>query len=327
MSKNSTLGDTLLTSENILKDENFKDVIRYKAIAALLIKFTIPEFYDKTLVEISRAIIDKVKVHNEKTSDVSILEDEVDLLGTEAGTKDEKNTIYDTVFSVKIGNETTKIKMNCIDSEITVNTEMQSTTSESSLGYNLVSRAIYYGASLLRDTVPAGDTKYTNIHKVYTIWFCAKKLNLQEFPETDGKYIHRYGFRRFYDDIPQKDVGAEKFADLIEVVLVELPKLRREDSQTTDMVYKLFFDTQNIVNSIEAVEKVNLTKIRKGVKDMIDYEARTEQREFSLISKMVESQKAENISLSYESIIAKLARQLELDSKMVQRLQTSYSNK
>lgn len=49
---------------------------------------------------------------------------------------------------------------------------MQNITSENVLGYNLISRAVYYGASLLRSTVPAGDTKYSNIHKVYSIWFC-----------------------------------------------------------------------------------------------------------------------------------------------------------
>lgn len=45
----------------------------------------------------------------------------------------------------------------------TVNTEMQNETSETKLGYNIISRAIYYGATLLRGTVPAGDTKYKGI--------------------------------------------------------------------------------------------------------------------------------------------------------------------
>jgi predicted ATP-dependent Lon-type protease len=43
MSKNTTLNDTVETTVNITKDENFKDVIRYKAIASLLIKLTIPD--------------------------------------------------------------------------------------------------------------------------------------------------------------------------------------------------------------------------------------------------------------------------------------------
>lgn len=53
---------------------------------------------------------------------------------------------------------------------------------------------------------------------------------------------------------------------------------------------------------------------------MIEYEAITEQREFNLISKLVETQKEENADLSYEDIIKKLAKQLELNSKIVQRL-------
>lgn len=48
MSKNNTLADTAVSLVNSTKDENFKDIIRYKAIAALLVKLTIPEFKDKT---------------------------------------------------------------------------------------------------------------------------------------------------------------------------------------------------------------------------------------------------------------------------------------
>ena len=194
MGKNSTLKDSINSISEISRDENFKDVVRYKAIAALLVKLTIPEFYDKSLVEICRSIINTRK-RQDNMSDKAILEDEVDFLPTEAGTKDEKNTINDAVFRVKLDNRITEIKLKCVNKEITVNTEMQKSTSKAALGYDIRSRAIYYGASLLRNTVPAGDTKYTNIHKVYTLWFCIGNLNLEMYDEIKGRYIHRYGFR------------------------------------------------------------------------------------------------------------------------------------
>lgn len=113
------------------------------------------------------------------------------------------------------------------------------------------------------------------------------------------------------------------------------------------MVYKLFFDTQDIVNSIETVEKVNLTKIRKGVKDMIDYEARTQKRlaqqeELALqreklalqegkqkgiletAQNLVESLKNEHKEASYDTIIKKAASLLGLDQPMVERLKSIY---
>ena len=278
MGKNSTLYDSAVTIDSITKDENFKDVIRYKAIAALLIKFAIPEFNDKSLVDISRAIIDR-RERKAYMSDVEILEDEVDFLPTEVGTKDEKNTINDAVLRIATNSGITEVKLKCIDREFTVNMEMQNSTSTKVLGYNVVSRAIYYGASLLRDTVPAGDTKYTNIHKVYSIWFCNKNLNLMSIPEVDSEYIHRYGFRRFYNHIPNKNAPVEKEADLIEVVMVELQKIPKNSSDDTlDLVYKLFNNTSGAVNKLEAVTKINLTKVRKGVFEMLDYEKRTQAR-------------------------------------------------
>lgn len=282
MSKNSTLANTMNEVDSIQKDENFKDVIRYKAIAALLVKFTIPEFRNKSLIEIARAIVDRRK-RSENMSDTDVLEDEVDFLPSEAGTRNEKNTINDAVFKVNIDREITEITFKCLDldTEITVNTEMQGKTKH--LGYNLVSRAIYYGASLLRDTVPASDTKYEHIHKVYTIWFCAEELELVQYIQSAGKYIHRYGMRRFYDDTVGTDkmyAPVEKEADLIEVILVELPKIPLNSSDETEqMIRKLFYNTSRAIDLIEKVEKVNLTKVKKGVLEMIDYETRTKIRE------------------------------------------------
>lgn len=204
-----------------------------------------------------------------------MLEDEIDFLPTEAGTKDEKNTISDSIFRVDISKGIKELRLRALDREITVNFEMQTSTSESALKYNIISRAIYYGASLLRDTVPAGDTKYTNLHKVYTVWFCKDNIKLDKYNDIGDRYIHRYGIRRFYDDITDHVVKTEKESDLIEAVMVELPKLKNHiDSLNDEMVYKLFFDTTNVVTMIEHTAKVNLTKVRKGVNNMIDYEAR-----------------------------------------------------
>lgn len=86
MSKNDALADTAVSLVSCTKDENFKDIVRYKAIAALIVKLTIPEFKDKTLVEIAKQIID-LKHRNEKNTDASILEDEVDFLDNEAEPK------------------------------------------------------------------------------------------------------------------------------------------------------------------------------------------------------------------------------------------------
>lgn len=46
MGKNDTLADSLSGEVTISRDESFKDIIRYKAIAAIIIKYAIPDFKD-----------------------------------------------------------------------------------------------------------------------------------------------------------------------------------------------------------------------------------------------------------------------------------------
>lgn len=278
MSKNDTLVDSLETNFKITRDENFKDAIRYKAIAAIIVKLVIPYFKDKTIVETARSIVDRRK-RQPNMSDADILNDEVDFLPTEAGTKDEKNTISDSIFLVRVGESGEELRVDLSTKLVTFNAEMQTSTSHKALGYDLISRAIYYGASLLRDTVPAGDTKYTNIHKVYSVWFCSKSPEIFMYNEIKDRFIHRYGIRRFYEGI-DKTVPAELNSDLIEVVIVDLPKLadNSKDNDLIDMVNTLFFDTPALTEKIEAQTTISLAKVRKGVYSMIDYEARTKKR-------------------------------------------------
>lgn len=267
MAKNSNMSGTVSKTFKITEDRSFKDIIRYKAIASIVLKFAIPEFKDKALVEIARAIIDCTREHKTNMTDSEVLDDEIDFLPSEAGVKGEKQTFNDAVFMVSIAGVDAPVSLSCLESTLTVNTEMQNKTT--GLEYNVISRAVYYGASLLRDTVPAGDNKYTGIHRVYTIWLCNEELPRSYASE---RYMHTYSLWRGYEG--HNVVYRDNAADLIRVVMVELSKLKKEDNTAAELLYKLFNDTQNIVSEIENVEKVTLSKARKGVVDMIDYEAR-----------------------------------------------------
>lgn len=271
MAKNSNMSDTADRTFRITEDRSFKDIVRYKAIASIVLKFAIPEFKDKSLVEIARSIIDCTRGHKENMTDSEVLDDEIDFLPTEAGAGGEKQTFNDAVFKVSIEGRESPVKLSCLKSVLTVNTEMQNKTT--GLGYDLISRAVYYGASLLRDTVPSGDSRYTGIHGVYTIWLCNEKLpGLHAQDSLGEQYMHTYSIWRGYAG--HGHVYKDAAADLIKVVMVELPKLKKEDSTAAELLYKLFNDTRNIVSEIENTEGVTLNKARKGVGDMIDYDAR-----------------------------------------------------
>ena len=62
--------------------------------------------------------------------------------------------------------------------------------------------------------------------------------------------------------------------------MVELPKLpKNSDDITVDLIYRLFNETNSVVNKIETIEKVNLTKVKEGVFEMLNYEERSQVRE------------------------------------------------
>lgn len=145
---------------------------------------------------------------------------------------------------------------------------MQTTNSS-----RIIPRGLYYGASLLRDTVAKGDRTYENIHKVHSIWFCNFKFSesvINRSDEIKDTFIHRYKLCRDYPNSAEKRVFNDSIADLINVTFVELPRLleqveRDNGTEIIDLVAKLFYDTRNSVSMIEKVQKVDLTKYRKVV--------------------------------------------------------------
>lgn len=380
MGKNSYLDESVdglaERKQAITCDESFKDIVRYKAISALLVQSIIPEYKALTLVEVARLIVDSRK-RNPNMSDADVLDDEVDCINTEVGTGGEKKTLND--FAFKIRKPGSKEGDTELDRIITVNTEMQNSTSGKALGYNVVSRAVYYGASLLRNTVPARDTKYTGIHKVYSIWFCAKYVRFdisnEQLAGGDGEllktlndeYIHKLRIHRSYDDIRGKTVEPEHATDLMEIDIIELPRLYDAvDDESREVLYDFFFKIKDIVPTIEHKSGVSLRKAKKGVTDMINYEERlaeakkgyAEDYEERLAERLAEAKKdyaedyaerfAEakerlereakavgmvevtkdmNRSLTYDKIIETLARKYNWDDELASKMHEHFDNK
>ncbi len=66
----------------------------------------------------------------------------------------------------------------------------------------------------------------------------------------------------------------DKYADLMQVVMVELSKLKKNDRLAAEMLYN---ETQDIVSVIERVAGVTLLDARKGVGAMVNYETLLEE--------------------------------------------------
>lgn len=369
MGKNSYLDNSVdglaERKQAITSDESFKDIVRFKAISALLVQSIIPEYKALTLVEVARLIVDSRK-RPANMSDADVLDDEVDNINGEVGTGDEKRTLNDFAFKIrKPGSNDGDIELARI---ITVNTEMQNSTSGTTLGYNVVSRAVYYGASLLRNTVPARDTKYTGIHKVYSIWFCAKPIkfdisneqlagdNGELLKTLNNEYVHKLRIHRSYDDIRGKTVEPEPATDLMEIDIIELPRLYDAvDDESREVLYDFFFKIKDIVTTIEHKSGISLRKVKKGVNNMIDYEERLKrqlnerlaeaeermrqenderfaeakerfEREAKAVG-MIEVTKDMNRSLTYDKIIETLARKYNWDAELASKMHEHFDNK
>jgi len=268
------------STSSIYRDEVFKDIVRYKFTAAILIKYTLKDYQHLHPIEIARLIKD-TKEHN-IINDEELLQDEIDTINLTQGTGIEKNTENDFVFEIyKDANKD-------LTNIITINFEMQEKFYKDKP--NTISRAVYYGGTLLRSTVPAGDTYYTNLHKVYTIWFCNAKVHFQEWNtekicKTLGKecflYKHKYNIRRSYDECPTFVVPPEQESDLIEIDFVELPVLRKkiengEAERAEELFLQFMEDTSNSLPVMEKEYGVNLMKYKRGVNETMSITERFE---------------------------------------------------
>ena len=257
---------------SITKDEIFKEMIKFKWTAAILLKNCIPEYRNLSPLEIAKLIKDERD--RGRQSDEEIIQDEIDLISGTEGTGVEKNTIKDVTFRVLSSKSSLFINL------VTVNFEMQNKFKTKKP--NTISRAVYYAASGLRETVAAGDKEYTNMHKVYTIWLCAEQVVFHN--GIDASYIyenygmryaykHRFRMSRFYDELPCKFDTMDEEADLMEVVMIDLKVLgdKVKDSQNGDatddekVMLETIYDISHAIELMEQVYEVDLTRYEKGV--------------------------------------------------------------
>lgn len=95
--------------------------------------------------------------------------------------------------------------------------------------------------------------------------------------------------------------------------------------------YDFFFKIKDIVPTIEHKSGISLRKAKKGVTDMINYEARFAEakerfeREAKAVG-MIEVTKDMNRSLTYDKIIETLARKYNWDAELVSKMHEHFDN-
>jgi predicted transposase/invertase (TIGR01784 family) len=226
----------------------------------MLLKYAVADFEKYTLQEIADSILD-IRPRN-PANDAERLHSEIDLLNEESGDYGEKLIRMDIVFAMRF-----ELKLPDNDKishvNVTIDFEMQK---DKPTEYKLVTRAIYYAASLLRDTLASAE-KYAGIHKVYSVWLC-------NFDFLDNsRYVHKYNmFRNYYENgvyIYEKDIDA----DLLEVIFVELTKLTEHiQDDLAKFLDTVFHNIGELSGLME--EKLGVaiggTALEKGVSDVVD---------------------------------------------------------
>lgn len=288
---------------SVTKDEIFKEILKFKWTAAILLKNCIPEYKDLNPLDIAKLI--KNERDRGEQSDEELIQDEIDLISGIEGTGVEKNTIKDLTFRAYSSVNSLFINL------ITVNFEMQNKFEVKKP--NTMSRAVYYAASGLRATVAAGDKEYANIHKVYTIWLCAEDVVFRNGMDTayirreenvNYAYKHRFGIFRFYDELPGRIYSRDEETDLMEVIMVDLKVLNDkvkdgQNGHVTDdekVMLESIYNIQGAIEMMERVYEVDLTSYEKGVHGKMSLMERLEERERELEEqkKVIEEQKKVN---------------------------------
>lgn len=272
---NSTTNDTV-----------FKEVYSYKLSAAIVLKNCIPEYRNLHPLQIVRLIKDNTD--RGEQSDEEILLTKIDLSQNENASSEHLSTGEDLVFSVYTDERKDQL---CL---VTIDLEMQNKFTQSNP--NIISRGVYYVAVELTKTVPGGNSSYSMIHKVYSIWLCTQKVVLSSMRTQDQlnefckeynvshPYKHRFGMRRFYDEIPSKVFNNNPEADLMEVVMFDLTVLqdKADSGQANEAemaLLKMIYDIPDAIKFIAQEYSIELMGYEEGVKQGMSLIERLEKKD------------------------------------------------
>ena len=215
MQQNQTPADRLLGFSNPQYDLAAKRILSERAVAAYLLKGTVPEFKEASLSDIANKYIEgdiqvsTVPVNPGKTNAV-IKPKKIKGLRNEVGDTTEGWITFD-VFFYAIAPETgERIRL-------LVNIEAQKTFSESALKYILMKRAVFYGSRLIsaqKETEFKGSD-YSSVKKVYTIWICMESP-VEKSVINHYRMTERHVFGKYKEP--------EENYDLLNIVMVYLAK-------------------------------------------------------------------------------------------------------
>jgi len=151
-------------------DEAAKENLQRPELIAPILKTIVSEYKSYSCEEIVKFIVSD-SISDDAVDDVSCV---VGALPTELSSISEKVIRYDTRFKVI----NPKLSSKKITVYLHIDIEVQNDYRQSSIGYPVVKRGIYYGAREISSQlgILTETTNYNDLEKVYSIWICNENV-------------------------------------------------------------------------------------------------------------------------------------------------------
>ena len=305
MEKRTYISDTLYAVSNKARyDAEVKKLLSDKTILAWIMKFSVEEFKNFSIEEIRECIegepeVAQVKVRPGHTPEA------ISGNRTDDKVPGEGEVTYDIRFyAITPDKEHVKI---------IINIEAQK---KYHVGYDLVTRAIFYCARMLSAQLDTEFTteSYDDIKKVYSIWICMDvpvyaQNTITEYRMTENKVYGNFNGKARYDLLSvvmiclgRESANGNELIEMLNTLLSESMSVEKKESLLTD---KFGIETS--------------VKVREGISNMCNLSERIEEKG---IEKGIEQLLAMQIckKLQKGKEIKRIAEELEIEEIRVKRI-------
>ena len=267
-----TAEDRLMGYGEPLYDQSAKNILSDKSILAHILKSTVSEFKDASIEDIANVYIEgtpevsQIPVNQDKTNAVT---KKIQGDRNEESSPTEGWVTFDILFHAKAPESGDLITL-------IINVEAQKTQRASTLGYDILKRALYYVSRIISSQKEREfeGSDYNKIKKVYSIFICMDSPNGQSA-------INRYRMKE--EHLLHRYKANQKSYDLLNVVMIYLSdeKVRnrligllqllfRKENMSGDERNEILKERYNIHLTEEQREELNtMCNLSEGIVDRV----------------------------------------------------------
>ena len=253
-------------------DQSAKNILSDKSILAHILKSTVSEFKDASIEDIANIYIEgtpevsQIPVNQDKTNAVT---KKIQGDRNEESSPTEGWVTFDILFHAKAPESGDLITL-------IINVEAQKTQRASTLGYDILKRALYYVSRIISSQKEREfeGSDYNKIKKVYSIFICMDSPNGQSA-------INRYRMKE--EHLLHRYKANQKSYDLLNVVMIYLSdeKVRnrligllqllfRKENMSGDERNEILKEKYNIHLTEEQREELNtMCNLSEGIVDRV----------------------------------------------------------